>query len=89
VFSVTQGDMLQRPASYRQMWGGLMSDPGYGDLSAKIKKDLKACCLYVLCRTRKRNTRSKAAYPPERGSNASTREAGPAGIVFDLRNIVQ
>ena len=41
VFSVTTGDMLQRPAAYGQVWGGLMSDPGYGDLSAEIKKDLK------------------------------------------------
>jgi len=39
-------------------------------------------CYRVLCRTRKRNTWSKAAYLPERGSNASTREAGPAEIVL-------
>jgi len=38
MFSVTQGDMLQRPAAYRQLWSGLMSDPGYGDLSAEIKR---------------------------------------------------
>jgi len=41
VFSVTKGDMLQRPAAYRQMWSGLMSDPGYGDLSANVNHDLK------------------------------------------------
>ena len=41
VFSVTPGDMLQRPAAYRQMWSGLMSDPGYGDLYVKINHDLK------------------------------------------------
>ncbi|HEY8499820.1 MAG TPA: hypothetical protein VIL89_04310 [Clostridia bacterium] len=38
MLSVTPGDMLQRPASYEQMWSGLMSGPGYGDLSAKIKR---------------------------------------------------
>jgi len=38
VFSVTTGDMLQRPTAYRQMWGGLMSGPEYGDLSAEIKR---------------------------------------------------
>jgi len=36
VFSVTTGDMLQRPAAYRQLWGGLMSGLGYGDLCAKL-----------------------------------------------------
>jgi len=35
VFSVTQGDMLQRPAANRQLGGGLMSGPGYGDLCLK------------------------------------------------------
>jgi len=38
VFSVTPGDMLQRPAAYRQMRSGLMSDPGYGDHCVKIYK---------------------------------------------------
>ncbi len=35
VFSVTKGGMLQRPAAHRQMRSGLMSDPGYGDLSTE------------------------------------------------------
>jgi hypothetical protein len=38
VFSVTPGDMLQSPAAYRLIGSGLMSDPGYGDLYAKIYK---------------------------------------------------
>jgi len=41
VLSVTTGDTLQRPAAYRQMWSGLMSNPGYGDLYVKIKQDLE------------------------------------------------
>jgi hypothetical protein len=36
VFSVTMGGMLQRTAAYRQLGSGFMSDPGYGDLCAKI-----------------------------------------------------
>jgi len=52
-----------------------------------IKKTTSLCnriILFFICRPRKRNTRSKAAYPPERGSNAWTREAGPAEIVYLL-----
>jgi hypothetical protein len=41
VFSVTPGDMLQRPAANRILRSGLMSDPGYGDLYVKINHDLK------------------------------------------------
>jgi hypothetical protein len=38
VFSVAQCGMLQRPAAYRKMGSGLMSDPGYGDLPVRIKR---------------------------------------------------
>jgi len=38
VFPVTTDDMLQRSASNRQMGSGLMNDPRYGDLCAKIKR---------------------------------------------------
>ncbi|NLM28083.1 MAG: hypothetical protein GX211_07895 [Clostridiaceae bacterium] len=41
VLSVTTGDMLRSPATYRKMRSGLMSDPGYGDLYVKIKQDLE------------------------------------------------
>ena len=47
VFSVTQGDMLQRPATIRQIWSGLMSDPEYGDLCAKIYTNPKR--VVVMC----------------------------------------
>ena len=47
VISVMPGGMLQCPAAYRQMWSGLMSDPGYGDLCAKNAQDLER--LIVLC----------------------------------------
>ncbi|HEY8499337.1 MAG TPA: hypothetical protein VIL89_01845 [Clostridia bacterium] len=40
MFSVTPGDMLQRPAAYRWLWSGLMSGSGYGDLYAKNNTDL-------------------------------------------------
>jgi len=48
MFSVTTGDTLQRPAAYRQLWSGLLSDPEYGDLRAKIKNTrsvLSVCAL--------------------------------------------
>ena len=47
MFSVTQGDMLQRPATIRQIWSGLMSDPEYGDLYAKIYTNPKRAV--VMC----------------------------------------
>jgi hypothetical protein len=47
VFSVTPGDMLQRPATIRQIWSGLMSDPEYGDLYAKIYTNPKRAV--VMC----------------------------------------
>jgi len=59
VFSVTTGDMLQSPAANQQLWSGLMSDPGYGDLCVINVQVLKRVNRYVLCRLRKRNTRSR------------------------------
>jgi len=47
VLSVTPGDTLQRHAAHRQLWSGLMSGPGYGDLCAKNAQDLER--LIVLC----------------------------------------
>jgi len=52
VLSVTTGNMLQRPAAYKLLWSGLMSDPGYGDLSVNANHDLKGVEWYVLCRPR-------------------------------------
>ena len=41
MISVTTGDTLQRPAAYRQLWSGLLSDPVYGDLCVKSVQERK------------------------------------------------
>jgi hypothetical protein len=48
VFSVTLGDMLQRPASNRQLESGSLSGPEYGDLSAEIKRTQSVLSLCAL-----------------------------------------
>ena len=41
MLSVTTGDMLQRPAAYKQLWSVLMSGPGYGDRCVKSVQEQK------------------------------------------------
>jgi len=55
--------MLQSPAAYRQMWSGLVSDPGYGDLCAKIIRKWSVLSVCALS-PKKTNTRSRT-----RGNN--------------------
>jgi len=65
MLSVTTGDMLQHPAAYRQLWSGLMSDPGYGDLFLKNEQDLERVVGTCFVAPGTRNTRTRT-----RGNNA-------------------
>jgi len=54
-------------------------------------KKARGAALFRFYLTRKRNTRSKAAYPPERDSNASPAKQDPREYCskITLRTIVQ